>query len=340
MGGCITLGDSPADVCAGMEGGNISAEAPTSTLPVTCKWPTSVFTSLAAVEAWESKYGVTTSSNNFTAWNTKIMPTLCSTVQSNAEDGPNTCPTTNLPAAGDGEWIGGICSPFVANNPTGAKCREWIEGIDKNDSISKAAANATIINYCSKTLKNINQTRGLNLPLKNGEINECLCLNRGADGPNSPFSIVEKQIADNGGSVISLGAVGCWYEPCSAGINQLLPLETSNTRQIYPTDCPSVCKVIADNEGNIGGDLKIYINCDGSPPNAPGGNSSGRQNPGGGDDGDGDGLSTIWDDYKWYFIIGGAILLVFFIIIVIVGISKSKKKTPADPFQSLLDNNQ
>ncbi len=329
IGGCVVLNNTRPDVCAGGGKGSSDVNAATE-VTVTCKWPTNTFISLAAVEAWETKYGRDTSPGNFSVWNTKIMPTLCSGFQSNAINGPGTCPTEN----NQGAWVGGVCSAFVANSLIGNKCQDWIVGISENDTEAKAAANTAIFGYC-QNLANINQIMpGLNLDVKDGEVNECLCINRGKD-PDGLFNQILQLAGTNQGLVNSLGKVGCWYAPCSAGINQIIPLKTAGTiGDFYPTDCPDVCQIVNNFGGTIeNSTLREEINCDNSTPTPPGGTGN-RQGPGGDD-------RSFWERYWWIFVIVGAVVILLIIIIIVViatsgGDKKKKDKGGLTPTEEAL----
>ena len=321
--GCLILNNIGPEICAGEVNGNIAVN-PSEELNVTCKWPTSAFTSLAAVGTWETTYGRDTSADNFRVWNTKIMPTLCSGFQSNAINGPGTCPQEN----NQGPWVGGICSAFVANNtPTGNKCQDWIRGIAENDAEAKAGANRAIFGYC-RNLANINQIMpGLNLDVEDGEVNECLCINRGKD-PDGLFNQILQLVGTNQGLVNSLGKVGCWYAPCSAGLNQIIPLKTADTiGDFYPTDCPDVCQIVNIFRGTIeNSTIQDEIKCDNSTPTPPGGTGN-RQGPGENGNGDDDDDRSFLKRYWWVAVIAGAVvILLIIIIIVVIATSGGKKK--------------
>ncbi len=220
---CIFINDNASDICAGVPGVSISTHK-TSTIPVTCKWlVTETFNTLDRVNEWEKLYGLEDPINkkNF---NTKIMPNLCSMAQLDTTNNI-VCPKNNN--EGINAWVEGICSPFVSNNAIGRKCFDWLKTIDPSDTDTINAVNKqALFGYCEdlKELAKLEPSLGL----KNGEVNECLCINRGKD-PTGLFNQIITTVSSNPktkGEVNSLGAVGCWYEPCNAPINQL--------RQISP----------------------------------------------------------------------------------------------------------
>jgi len=315
--GCLSLNNNTPAVCAGELGGNIATN-PSSELKVTCKWPIDTFTSLEAVNTWLNTYGIETP-ENLKTWNTKIMPTLCQGFQGNAIDGPGTCPSS---------FVGGICSDLIANSPTGEICRRWLGGISEDDTEAKAAANETIFGYC-RNLANINQILpGANVDIKDGEVNECLCINRGKD-PNGTYNQILQAAGSNNDLINSLGKVGCWYAPCNSGTDQLIPLETAETASdYYPEDCPDVCKIVNTFSGTIeNSTIKEEINCGGSKPTPPGGTAPPSRTPE---------TRSFLDKYWWV----GVLLIIFFLIIILVVFiifdmeepSKKKKEQPVLPF--------
>ena len=107
--------------------------------------------------------------------------------------------------------------------------------------------------------------------LLDGEVNECLCINRGKD-PTGLFNEVIGAIDSEGGANNkALSQVGCWYTPCSAGTNQLIPLQNNLTQPIYyPTDCPNVCEIINNIKGKISNTtITENIQCNAVGPPSP-----------------------------------------------------------------------
>lgn len=320
----IGTGSVIADVCAGENGGNISINRSTS-IPVTCKWDAGLFRSLDNVKKWLSS-GTFDLSDATTRkkYNTEIMPTLCSTPQTDA------CPTANS----QGEWVGNVCSPYVATNETGSFCRSWLSGLSNDTKTVEAVNSKSIVGYC-EFLANEAQNNP-SAGLKNGEVNECLCINAGND-TSGPFVQTRDALASNG--VNNLGERGCWYVPCNSDTTQLLPLSGNATQPIYyPTGCPNVCKAIFDIGGNINNSrLTANINCPGTAPNPPNEDGSGNNNNGGGNNnnngggnnGDPTNQESFWEKYRW-LIIGGAalilILIIFFVIFVVLEEEKKKDK--------------
>ncbi len=304
---CIPLNKNQADVCAGSAGGNIST-IKTKELSITCKWPISSFDTLEAVQTWQKQFDQNNPAIK-TVFDTQIMPYFCSLIQGDLPDQTN-CPTNNN--EGPNAWVDGICSPFVALNDTGNFCKSWLSGLSNQSDIVKSVNDKALIGYCDN-LSNLTVNRNRISGLKNGEVNECLCINRGKD-PNGEFNQIVNAITNNPETrdeVNSLGAVGCWYAPCNSGINQLLPLKDETTQPIYyPTDCPNVCRIINNIKGVLEDDKIIEnIDCKNAPPDQPNGS--------GGTTGD---IRSFWDRYKWIIIgiIIGVIFLLGFIIIFIV----------------------
>jgi len=311
------VGDRFFEACAGDVGGNISTTM-TSTLPITCKWSIDDFNSLEMINEWESKFK-NLNSENKKVFDTQIMPHFCSQAQLNTPNN-TVCPTNNN--EGPNAWVGGICSPFVSTNAVGGKCQSWLKGLGDSDSI--LAANKTLNGYCEnlKSFADNNPSFGL----KNGEVNECLCINRGED-PTGLFSQITNAVNSNPETrdeANSLGAVGCWYGPCNAGINQILPLNNGTEPDIYPKNCPNVCKIINNIKGTLT-NVKVIedIKCNDSAPITP--NQGGKTNGGNGDkDGD-NGNESFWDKYKWWVIgISISIIVIIFIFIIIIYVEDKK----------------
>ncbi len=101
------------------------------------------------------------------------MPFFCSQTDTNPTTGLGVCPVASNARA----WAGNKCSRFVSNSPEGQFCRTWLAGIG-NDPITVNAINTAQSSYCESLIE---ESR-TNPSLIGGEINECLCLNRGKEG--------------------------------------------------------------------------------------------------------------------------------------------------------------
>lgn len=311
---CTVISSANLEVCAGEINGNFSeltwngeAYNTRTNLNVTCQWQVEDFATLAAVNEFERQFPQggtcleppcpTGGATNI--YNEVVMPYFCSLSAENTSSEPNVCPAENEA----GKWVGNKCSRMIANNPEGVKCRQWISGLNSQTNTDAVnIANAQVYQgYCSSL-----QAEAASDPsLVGGEVNECLCLNRGRGGSEGLFDQVRDAITEAGSSVNELGQVGCWYSPCNSSIFQLIPRNTgSNTtvgKTYYPNNCPSVCQIINNIRGTIeNSTVKESLNCKG------GGNS------GGGSTGD---IKNFWEKYRWWIL--GILAIIFFVVFVV-----------------------
>lgn len=352
---CFAAGGVPAQVCAGSIGGNFSEVEPTFGAQmfapiVTCQWDVTNFSTLAAVQEFQKTFGVgscpydtsyptpcPTGPDNprgtSKVFDEIIMPYFCSLQDTNPTTGPGVCPV----ASNAGAWVGNKCSRFVSNSTEGQFCRTWLAGIG-NDPITVNAINTAQSNYCESVIE---ESR-TNPSLIGGEINECLCLNRGKGGTTGLLDETIAAITNAGVATaqqITGTVAGCWYAPCNGGaINQVIPEPTPLTSPVYyPSNCPNICQIIINNQGKIVGGITNKIDCQGntgsgtpistvpvgSGSGSGGGTPSPGQPPGSGNH---DAPSqTFWEKYKWW-IIGISIALIIIIVMIFFGVVEMRKR--------------
>ena len=349
---CMISGTSPT-ICAGELGGNFSEifiQGPTErttrpNLDVTCQWDITEFNTVEAVNAYIAQFGKGGECKNppcppgvNNVYNEIIMPHFCSLADTNTPQN-RVCPVGG-PA---GAWVGEKCSRMISNSEAGNLCTEWINNINNITDLTAVdnANSETFRGYCNQLALDSKT----NTALQGGEINECVCINRGKGGATGLWGQVTQAASETGINIQSqtdpLGPVGCWYTPCNDAATQLVFKNSGNGTTIqktyYPDNCPNVCQIINNIQGKItNSTFKESINCkgggggtggNGGTGGPTGGGTTGGGNGGGTTDGaDGD-QKSFWERYRWWIIgVGIAVILLIIIIIIVVVTTGGKKK--------------
>lgn len=202
----------------------------------------------------------------------------------------------------------GTCPTFPPTSGTaGTPCAGGLTGCSRMSSTDKNGA------YCSQWASNyvtLGQEAGSTFCGKNICASDCKCYNRSVVDP------LYKDITSSPGAPPPT-TDACWYKPCQDSPPFLIP----SNQVINQASCPKLyCEQVVNIIGNQGSNINVDIAKANIDCNITNGGS-------GGSGGTGDNpsiITTIWDKYYLWIIIGGSILLVIVIILIIYAVARSR----------------